>query len=696
MFEIPKVGDEDSQYDGSRAFVWLADICGLSVDLINFLVCQILALFFASFFRSYLHTSKVTTNIRHAFGLTLGLYFGYFCFGQQAIHIIGLPAACYIIIRTQNPQIIQRLVMLVSLIYLSMVHLHRVYFDYGSYTLDITGPLMVITQKVTLLTFSIHDGIARNEHELSKSQKFHAISTLPTTLEYFSYVLHFQGLMAGPLVFYKDYIDFIEGTNFLKHTNVNSKFDKVDSKIIVEPSPTKAVVKKVIGSAICAYIFMNWITVYPIKRLNEDEFIENTSFFYKMWYMMMATTTIRFKYYHAWLLADAICNNSGLGFNGFEKDGNPKWDLISNINVISFELATNIRDAIGNWNMGTNQWLRMIVYERVPKKYGTMLTFGLSALWHGFYPGYYITFISGALIVNAARTARKLFRHRFQYSESSRIFYDILTVITTRIVMGYLTFPFILLEFKASLRLYLNIFMCLHIIGFITLYVLPRFFSGEKRSPQSQKTNSVPISTTDSLVSGSVRPANKDDKIKIAQSNNAHNYEQIVDDLANNSNQCDINIKFITDNNLETNVSNNVGTTGVTNSGGMAVKAVNEDTICSNSLSNDTYDYRQQTSTDQHLSKKIRERIDSETRNIEEFIDKTVTGIVELRDDLMRVNESEMYATKQEYGSGIAGTDTDGLRKRNLSEGKNEVEIFLRKEINNANVLPAVLSNGHE
>lgn len=75
---------------------------------INFLVCQILALFFASFFRSYLHPTKVTTNIRHAFGLSLGFIFGYFCFGQQAVHIAGLPAVCYIIIRTQNPQIVQR------------------------------------------------------------------------------------------------------------------------------------------------------------------------------------------------------------------------------------------------------------------------------------------------------------------------------------------------------------------------------------------------------------------------------------------------------------------------------------------------------------------------------------------------------------------------------------------------------------
>lgn len=53
----------------------------------------------------------------------------------------------------------------------------------------------------------------------------------------------------------------------------------------------------------------------------------------------MSTTAIRFKYYFAWLLADAICNNSGLGFNGYEVDGSPKWDLITNIYVIPFEVS---------------------------------------------------------------------------------------------------------------------------------------------------------------------------------------------------------------------------------------------------------------------------------------------------------------------------------------------------------------------
>lgn len=113
------------------------------------------------------------------------------------------------------------LVMLVSLVYLSLVHVHRMYYDYGSYSLDITGPLMIITQKVTLLTFSIHDGFTRDASELTKQQQFYAVRKLPSALEFFAYVLHFQGLMAGPMVVYKDYIEFIEGTNILKHSASN-------------------------------------------------------------------------------------------------------------------------------------------------------------------------------------------------------------------------------------------------------------------------------------------------------------------------------------------------------------------------------------------------------------------------------------------------------------------------------------------
>lgn len=118
--------------------------------------------------------------------------------------------------------------------------------------------------------------------------------------------------------------------------------DSSKREVVLEPSPTKAVIRKVVGSLVCAFIFMKFVKIYPVKDMKEDDFMNNTSMVYKYWYAMMATTCIRFKYYHAWLLADAICNNSGLGFTGYDKDGNSKWDLISNINVLSFEVGNEM------------------------------------------------------------------------------------------------------------------------------------------------------------------------------------------------------------------------------------------------------------------------------------------------------------------------------------------------------------------
>ncbi|KAJ8893811.1 hypothetical protein PR048_006412 [Dryococelus australis] len=67
------------------------------------------------------------------------------------------------------------MVLAVALVYLSCIHIYRQIYDYGSYTLDITGPLMVITQKVTSLAFSLHDGLTRQDNELTDSQKYHAV-----------------------------------------------------------------------------------------------------------------------------------------------------------------------------------------------------------------------------------------------------------------------------------------------------------------------------------------------------------------------------------------------------------------------------------------------------------------------------------------------------------------------------------------
>lgn len=254
-------------------------------------------------------------------------------------------------------------VMAMAMSYLLVIHVLRQIYTNGTDLLDVTGPLMIITQKVTNLAFNIHDGRSRNMKDLTRRQETYAVRKMPSILEYYSYVLDFHVILSGPVIFYTDYIEFIEGVNFRKYgqpivapqpTVAGSNRKQASSPSsqqqqrqqrqqqldvgVDDPSPRQAIIHKCIGSVICGYIYMKYAKQYPIRRITNPNFLRETNVLQKMWYIIMATTCFRFKFYHAWLMSDAICNNSGLGFSGYDEAGAPKWDLVSNINVFGFEV----------------------------------------------------------------------------------------------------------------------------------------------------------------------------------------------------------------------------------------------------------------------------------------------------------------------------------------------------------------------
>lgn len=91
-----------------RRWPWFRYLSFLSLFQVNFLIVQILSLVLASIFRTYFHPNRTSTTVRHIFCITFGLLFGYFCFGQQVIHIALLPAICYIVIHVVEPRVVQR------------------------------------------------------------------------------------------------------------------------------------------------------------------------------------------------------------------------------------------------------------------------------------------------------------------------------------------------------------------------------------------------------------------------------------------------------------------------------------------------------------------------------------------------------------------------------------------------------------
>ena len=112
------------------------------------------------------------------------------------------------------------------------------------------------------------------------------------------------------------------------------------------------------------------------------------------------------------------------------------------------------------------------------------------------------------------------------------------------------------------------------------------------------------------------------------------------------------------------------------------------------------------------LSNKLKEKIEAETKNIEEFIDKTVTdtvsGIAEFKKDLMRdsdkifISQDGIRKRNSTMAAVVGGTGS-GLELAVVGKTGEETNAFLKKEIEvinavvqQANVLPAVvLSNGH-
>ena len=57
---------------------------------------------------------------------------------------------------------------------------------------------MIAIQKITLLGFSLHDGMGRDYGSLLDTEKRVAIKKKPTFIEYFSFVLTFQTFLSGP------------------------------------------------------------------------------------------------------------------------------------------------------------------------------------------------------------------------------------------------------------------------------------------------------------------------------------------------------------------------------------------------------------------------------------------------------------------------------------------------------------------
>ncbi|RAK94876.1 lysophospholipid acyltransferase [Aspergillus ibericus CBS 121593] len=351
--------------------------------------------------------------------------------------------------------------------HMSISHIYRQILN-DPQTIDITGAQMVLVMKLSSFCWNVHDG-RLPQSQLSDPQKYAAITQFPSILDYTGYVLFFPALFGGPSFEYVDYRRWLDTTLFdIPPGTDPSKVPPTRKKRKIPRSGTPATKKALIGLG-WIFAFLQLGAYYNQEAILSPGYMEY-SFPRRVWIMHMVGLTTRLKYYGVWSLTEGACILSGMGYNGFDpKSGKVFWNRLENIDAWKLETAQNSHGYLGSWNKNTNHWLRNYVYLRVTprgKKPGfraSIATFATSAFWHGFYPGYYLTFILGSFIQTGAKNFRRYVRPFFLTPDGSKPtpykrYYDIVSWFTTQLTMSFTVMPFIFLSFSTSIGVWRNVY----------------------------------------------------------------------------------------------------------------------------------------------------------------------------------------------------------------------------------------------
>ncbi|KKA19937.1 Uncharacterized protein T310_6051 [Rasamsonia emersonii CBS 393.64] len=353
--------------------------------------------------------------------------------------------------------------------HMSVSHIYRQIRNDDS-IVDITGAQMVLVMKLSAFCWNVHDG-RLPQSELSDAQKYAAITKFPDILDYAGYVLFFPSLFAGPAFEYVDYRRWIETTLFDVPPGTDpSKVPPTRKKRKIPRSGRPALKKMIIG-LLWIFAFLKLGPIYHAGTVLTEEYMKY-SLPRRIWILYMVGFVARFKYYGVWALTEGACILSGLGYNGFDpKTGKVYWDRLENVNPWGLETAQNVRGYVENWNKNTNHWLRNYVYLRVTpkgKKPGfraSLATFTTSAFWHGFYPGYYLTFILASFVQTVAKIEdfRRHVRPFFLTPDGTKPtplkpYYDFVSWLTTQLILSFTVIPFLILYFNDTIHVWAHVY----------------------------------------------------------------------------------------------------------------------------------------------------------------------------------------------------------------------------------------------
>lgn len=449
----------------------------IGLDEANFkvLFCTVLSFPFSVIFKRLPDSNYTLKNV-YIIGVAAFYVFGILNLGRGLFTLLYLSLGCYFITRYLRTALMPWVNFLFLMLHLFYSHIHTQFFAvYDPTVIDITGAQMVLVMKLTSFGWSVHDA-KQPADLLTPYARSRAIRKHPNLLPYLGYVFFYASLLTGPAFDYSDYDKFIHSTLF-DDVPSDKRPGKGKRRI---PKSGRVAAKKVLQGVLWAAVFFKLPEYVSLDYVTLGQFYANHGLVYRIFYFWVLGLAHRLKYYTIWLIAEGACILCGIGYNGYDAETDSfRWNRVQNIDPWAFETGQNVHTCLEAWNMNTNKWLKNYVYLRVAKKgkkpgfKSTLFTFATSAFWHGTNPGYYLTFVMGAFLQTMGRIFRRNLRPIFLHADgkpkANKWVYDIVCYVTTQLAFGFIVQPFVVLELRQSLYVWLTVYFYVPVVTVITL-----------------------------------------------------------------------------------------------------------------------------------------------------------------------------------------------------------------------------------
>lgn len=133
---------------------------------------------------------------------------------------------------------------------------------------------------------------------------------------------------------------------------------------------------------------------------------------------------------------------------------------------------------MGSWNISVHEWLKYYVYLRLlnnKKRGGTnafaaLMSFSVSAIWHGFYPGFYFFFFGTFIVDLWNKLAHKCVGNTFSFVPTP--LQNCFLTVFYYIPCSYFMISFKLLNFEDFHPVYMSMNYSVHLFFLLTIPVL--------------------------------------------------------------------------------------------------------------------------------------------------------------------------------------------------------------------------------